>query len=105
MAKVTVDNSGERFGDKTTIADLAANTPFLLALESDDLNIYLVQMLMQFEWRHEIESFEYEILHGYSAKFKDGSAIYIGAWKDGDDSFWYSARGAERAKEIFDSFN
>lgn len=103
MAKVTVDNSGERFGDKTTIADLAANSPFL-ALDSHDLNIYLVEMLMGFEWKHEIESYEYEICTGYSATFKDGSKLYIGAWKDGDDSFWYSSRGEERAREIFDSF-
>lgn len=104
MAKVTVNNKSERFGDKVSIADLAANTPFLLALDSDDLNIYLVEMLMTFEWQHEIESHEYEICHGYSATFKDGSQIHIGAWKDADDSFWYSARGVDRAKEIFDSF-
>lgn len=103
MAKVTIDNSKERFGDKVTIADLAANSPWL-AMDSHDLNIYLVQMLMEMDWKFEIESYEYEICTGYSATFKDGSILHIGAWKNADDSFWYSSRGEERAKAIYDSF-
>lgn len=84
MARVTVDNSKQLFGSKTTIADLAANTE-ILSRDSDDLDIYTVQRAMDREWRFEIQAWEYEYLTGYSATFKDGSVIHVGAWADGDE--------------------
>lgn len=83
MAKITVDNSANMFPGTVSIADLARNTPFLKA-SSDDLNIYQVQHEMEKEWPFEIESFEFEYCTGYSATFKDGSRIHIGAWSECD---------------------
>ena len=84
MAKVTVDNTKQIFDSKVTIADLARNTP-ILSRDSDCLNIYEVEEAMSQEWQFEIESWEYEYLTGYSAKFKDGSIIHVGAWAEGNE--------------------
>jgi hypothetical protein len=84
MARVTVDNSRQIFGDKVTIADLAANTE-ILSRSSDDLDIYTVQRAMAREWKFEIADWEYEYLTGYSATFKDGSIIHVGAWAEGEE--------------------
>ena len=40
---------------------------------------------MSREWPWEIETWNYEYLTGYSAKFKDGSIIHIGAWAEGEE--------------------
>lgn len=85
MARVTVDNSGNIWPEsKTTIADLAANTP-ILREPSDELDIYQIEAAMKKEWWFEIANWEYEYCTGYSATFKDGSAIHIGAWADGEE--------------------
>jgi hypothetical protein len=81
MAKITIDRANEIFGSKTTIADLAQFTE-ILSRDSDRLNIYEVEEAMTREWKHEIASWEYEYLTGYTATFKDGSRISIGAWAD-----------------------
>lgn len=81
MARVTIDNSKQIFDSKVTIADLAANTE-ILERDSDDLNIYAVQKAFDKEWKFEIADWDYEYLVGYSATFKDGSKIHVGAWAD-----------------------
>jgi hypothetical protein len=84
MAKITIDTTAEIFGAAVTIAHLARHTP-ILSRDSDCLNIYEVEEAMSREWKHEIESWEYEYLLGYRATFKDGSKISVGAWAEGED--------------------
>jgi len=84
MAKITVDNSGNLWPGTVSIADLAQNTP-ILANDSDWLDIYLVEAAMSDAWPFEIERFEYEFATGYSAYFRDGTSIHIGAWNERDE--------------------
>jgi hypothetical protein len=86
MAKITVVNDGNIFPGTVSIADLAANTEFLKE-SSKNMTIYYVEYMMRQEWKWEIESFDYEYATGYSAKFKDGSEIHIGAWSEGEDVY------------------
>lgn len=79
MAKITVDNSAEKFGSKVSIADLARNA---FPESSDVLHIYAVQNRLEREWRFEIESLDMEYALGVHAMFKDGSAINVAAWAD-----------------------
>ena len=80
MAKITIDNTGNKWPGTVSIADLAKNTEFLKR-HSDDFDIYEVQEAMDKEWRFEIADYEYEYGTGYSATFTDGSVIHVGAWK------------------------
>lgn len=84
MAKITVDNSNNIYPGSVSIADLAQFLP-ILNNDSNWLDIYLVESAMSEAWPHEIERFEYEFATGYSAYFKDGTAIHIGAWNDRDE--------------------
>lgn len=80
MAQVTVDNAGEIFGDKTSIADLAQ---FSFAREdSNTLHIYRADEILQSDWRNEIREVEMEYALGISATFKDGSKLHVSAWGD-----------------------
>jgi hypothetical protein len=81
MAKITIDNSGNKWPGTVSIADLAQFTPLLVLNSSKDIDIYEVEDAMNKAWRFEIADFEYEYATGYSATFKDGSIIHIGAWK------------------------
>jgi hypothetical protein len=87
MARVTVNNDGNIFFKQgefnVTIADLAALLP-ILKRHSNTLNIYEVQAAFEADWKHEIAEWEYEYATGYTARFKDGSAISVGAWADAD---------------------
>lgn len=78
QAYVKVDTTGNLWPGTVTIADLAANTE-ILETPSERLSIYQVQEAFAAEWRFEIADWEYEYGNGYSARFKDGSAIYVGA--------------------------
>lgn len=85
MARVRIDNSGNLWPGTVTIADLAANTA-ILERDSDVLSIYDVQEAFEAEWAFEVATWEYEYGTGYSAKFKDGSAINVGAyWTEPQD--------------------
>lgn len=86
MAKITIDNSGERFGSKVSIADLAQFVPTIRDNHSNDLTIYQVESAMSDAYPFEIADWSYEYLTGYSATFKDGSIIHVGAWKDDFDA-------------------
>lgn len=77
MARISIDTTGEIYGATVTIADLAQYTP-ILSRDSDCLTIYEVEEAMSREWQWEIETWNYEYLTGYSAKFKDGSVTTLG---------------------------
>lgn len=77
MARISIDTTGEIYGATVTIADLAQYTP-ILSRDSDCLTIYEVEEAMSREWPWEIETWNYEYLTGYSAKFKDGSVTTLG---------------------------
>ena len=81
-AKVTVDTTGELFGSSTTIAHLAAFT--FTGHDSDSLTVYEAGALLERDWRWEIEpgSIELENGTGTRVRFKDGSALSVGAWAD-----------------------
>ncbi len=87
MAKIAVDNTGSAWPSAVTIADLARFTP-ILSRHSNDLNIYEVQWEMAKAWPFEIAVWSYEYCTGYSATFKDGSVIHIGAWADGEEEMY-----------------
>lgn len=77
---VIVDNSGEIFGDKVSIADLAQ---YSFKNESKDtLHIYRADQILSRDWRDELVSVEMEYALGVSATFKDGSVLRIGAPAD-----------------------
>jgi hypothetical protein len=78
--RLTVNNSGERYAAKVTIADLAQNS--FTGMKSDDLSIYQVDAILDRHWRDEIETSEEEYLSGVFVTFKDGSKLSIGAWAD-----------------------
>lgn len=80
MAQTRIDNTNNKYPGTVTIAELAANTPGIKDVDSDDLDIYTVQDIMNREWSHEIATWEYEYLTAYRATFKDGSEIGISAW-------------------------
>ena len=80
MAKVTVDTTNNIFPGTVTIAELARWTP-ILEHSSHDLDIYEVEEAMTAAWKWEIAEWSYEYATGYSATFKDGSQIHVGAWK------------------------
>jgi len=82
MARVTVDNTKNLYPGTTTIADLAQYCPMFKENKSEDLNIYQVEDMMTREYKNEIEKFEYEYATGYTAYFKDGSVLSVGAWAD-----------------------
>jgi hypothetical protein len=84
MARISIDTTGQIYRSTVTVADLAQYTP-ILSRDSDCLTIYEVEEAMSREWKWEIETWEYEYLTGYSATFKDGSIIHIGAWAEGDE--------------------
>lgn len=90
MARVRIDNSKNLWPGTVTIADLAANTA-ILKRDSDLLSIYEVQEAFEEEWKFEVEAWEYEYGTGYSARFKDGSVINVGAYwtqpRDEEDQF------------------
>lgn len=79
MAKITVVTEGNIFPGTVTIAELARNTDGL-ERRSQDLDIYEVEEIMTKAWKWEIAEWSYEYGSGYSATFKDGSEIHIGAW-------------------------
>lgn len=79
MAKITVDNSAEKFGSKTSIADLARNA---FPESSDGLHIYAVANRLEADWKFELDTLEMEYATGVQARFKDGSSISVGAWAD-----------------------
>ena len=79
MAKVTVETAGNLYPGTVTIAELARHTP-ILERSSHDLDIYQVEEAMTEAWKWEIAEWSYEYATGYSATFKDGSEIHIGAW-------------------------
>lgn len=81
MARITVDNTNNMYPGKVSIADLAQFMP-LFKKKSDDLDIYEVEDMMSREYKFEIEKFEYEYCTGYTAFFKDGSILSVGAWAD-----------------------
>lgn len=78
MLKLAVDNSGEKFGDKVSIADLAVFS--FNDRDSDAMHIYQADHILQRDWRDEIAAVDMEYLVGVSATFKDGSALRVSAW-------------------------
>lgn len=80
MLKLAVDNSGEKFGDKVSIADLAAFS--FNGRDSDTMHIYQADNILAQDWRDELAGVEMEYLVGVSATFKDGSALRVSAWAD-----------------------
>lgn len=78
--KLTVDNSGEIFGDKTSIADLAQFS--FNGEDSERMHIYHADQILRRDWRNEIDKLDMEYATGVSAKFKDGSQLHVGAWAD-----------------------
>lgn len=89
MARVVIDNTNNMYPGKISIADLAQYVPTVRDNKSDDLNIYQVEAAMKDAYPFEIERFEFEYATGYSAWFKDGSAIHISASAECDDPQQY----------------
>lgn len=81
MANTTIDNSGELFGSKVSLADIAANS--FTAFDSDDLHIYRADQILEADWKNELAGpVEMEYALGVSATFKDGSKLHVSAWAD-----------------------
>jgi hypothetical protein len=68
-----VDNSGEIFGAKVSIADLAINGFDRYALPA----ALDVKRQLEKDWKHELESCTISVNLAV-AKFKDGSRLYVG---------------------------
>ena len=85
MAKITIDNDGNRWPGSVTIADLAQFTP-LFACPSDALDIYMVQEAMEEEWRFELEDTEAEYGCGCAFTYADGSRLIVAAWMERDET-------------------
>lgn len=75
---LSIDNSAERFGAITSIADLASFT--FNGEDSQKLHIYRADKLLSTHWRDEIAAVEMEYATGVSATFKDGSKLHVAAW-------------------------
>jgi hypothetical protein len=88
-AHTVIDNSANIFPNTVSIADLAQFLPLFKENKSKDLNIYQVEQAMSEEYSFEIEKFEFEYATGYSAWFKDGSVLHVGASADCDDPSIY----------------
>jgi hypothetical protein len=80
MAHLTIDTSVERFGARTSIAHLAANS--FPDWDANHRDIYQAESLLRADWRDEIEALELEYLVGVSCMFPDGSKIHVAAWAD-----------------------
>lgn len=80
QVRISIDNSSERFGAKTTIADIAQHS--FASHSSDALSIYRADAIVQRDWRDEIEAVEMEYLLGINVTFKDGSKLSVAAWAD-----------------------
>lgn len=89
MLKITVDNAGDIFASKTTIADLAQFS--FTGCDSDEMNVYQADAILTRDWRDELADVELENGMATRAKFKDGSAITVCAWadccRDGDEDY------------------
>lgn len=83
MARVTIDNSGNKWPGSVTIADIAANTPLIRDRQSSEISVYDVEDALLAEWKFEIEpgTMESEFPNWCRVTFKDGSTIQVGAWK------------------------
>ena len=77
--KFGIDMTGEKFGAKVSIAQLAINS--FAGIDSDDLIIYHAQRIVDRHWAWELEDFEYEYGLSYTATFKDGSKLVVCAWR------------------------
>lgn len=81
-AFLQVDRHAERFGAAVTIADLAANS--FPEHRGAFAHIYEVWDVLERDWSFELDrdgsSMEYAT--GVSARFRDGSVLYISAWAD-----------------------
>lgn len=80
MLKLTVDNSGDIFASKTTIADLAQFS--FASCDSNEMNVYQADAILERDWRDELADVELENGMATRATFKDGSRIYVSAWAD-----------------------
>ena len=94
MARVSVDNSGELFGAKTSIADLAQYLPIARDKPSNALNVYEVFAAFEAEYKHELKegASEMEYPTGCKFVFRDGSILHVAAWKacseEQAESYW-----------------
>ena len=84
MAKITIDNEGNKWPGNVTIADLAQFTP-LLACSSDALDIYMVREAMEEEWVFELQDTEAEWGCGCAFTFADGSRLIVAAWREREE--------------------
>lgn len=80
MLKITVDNAGDVFASKTTIADLAQFS--FTGCDSDEMNVYQADAILTRDWRDELADVELENGMATRATFKDGSRLYVSAWAD-----------------------
>lgn len=82
MARVSVDNSGEIFGSKCSIADLAQYFPIARDNHSRDLNVYEVAAAYEREYKHELRESVMEYPTGCGFYFRDGSVLHVAAWAE-----------------------
>lgn len=80
MLNIHIDNSGDIFASRTTIADLAQFS--FTGCDSDEMNVYQVDAILTRDWRDELADVELENGMATRAKFKDGSEISVGAWSE-----------------------
>lgn len=80
MLNIHIDNSGDIFASRTTIADLAQFS--FTGCDSDEMNVYQVDAILTRDWRDELADVELENGMATRAKFKDGSALSVSAWAD-----------------------
>lgn len=83
MARCFVDRSGEKFGSKTTIADLAQFT-FDDSDDPEQMTVEATYNRLMADWRFEIEPMMSELECGIGVRvvFKDGSQLNVSAWAD-----------------------
>ena len=84
MARIVVDNEKNIYPGTVSIADLAqyatdADGIQVKSRDSTKMHIYYVAGVYLNEYAHEIQEWSFEYGTGFSARFKDGSAIHISA--------------------------
>ncbi|WP_404480024.1 hypothetical protein [Novosphingobium sp. BL-52-GroH] len=93
--QLSVDNRAEIFGDATSIADLAQFS--FTGEDSQKLDIYRVDEILQADWSGEIRDMEMEYATGVTTTFKDGSRLTVAAWADCCDRTGYCSHCGQGA--------
>lgn len=93
--QLSVDRTAEIFGDLTSIADLAQFS--FTGEDSQKLDIYRVDEILQADWRDEIRDMEMEYALGVITTFKDGSKLNVAAWADCCDRTSYCSHCGQGA--------